>query len=149
MNKIIILIFLGVLIYNCGESPTKNKEPEYHDIRYLVLSSGDTTYVTYKDENGENKSITIAHETRHQRWEIEFKAKEGSNLYISAFSQGDYIGGVRLVSASVDIFIDGGLVSSDEAYAYSDECNCFDPITPDSPGWCYCMVSASFAGILW
>ncbi len=139
--KLVTTILAGLLFcWGCDDNPVEPEEI-YHDIRYAVSSSGDTTQVIYRDQNGKDQSVTIAHDTRIQVWEVKFKAKEGSDLWIFAESWGKGLSGVRLVSVSVFIFVDGGsAVAQNGVDADKNECSCVPIQLTD---WCLCMASAS------
>lgn len=138
--KLVTTILAGLLFcWGCDDNPVEPEEI-YHDIRYAVSSSGDTTQVIYRDQNGKDQSVTIAHDTRIQVWEVKFKAKEGSDLWIFAESWGKAIFGVRLVAASVFIFVDGGpAVATEAVNADYNECVC----VAVQPEVCFCIASVS------
>ncbi len=135
-------LFLLVAILFLVQCEKQSTEPEikYYDVKYVVSSSGDTTLVIYRDQNGKDQSVTIAHDTRIQVWEIKFEAKEGSDLWIFAQSWGKAIFGVRLVAASVFIFVDGGpAVATEAVNADYNECVC----VAVQPEVCFCIASVS------
>lgn len=138
MKQLLSLLAIIVLV-QCEKQSTE-PEIKYYEVKYVVSSSGDTTSVIYRDQNGKDQSVTIAHDTRFQVWEVKFKAKEGSDLWIFAQSWGEAIFGVRLVSASVFIFVDeGSAVAQNGVDAGKNECSC----VPVQPEVCFCIASVS------
>ncbi len=133
-----------IFLVQCEKQSTE-PEIKYYNVRYFVMSGGDTTSVMYLDENEEYQLIKFAHNERNETWQLEFKVEEGASLLIMATSRGyPYSQYLPVVYAWCYIYVDGG------AAVAHDAANC--SLKESGEGCSYweildyytCMASASY-----
>ncbi len=101
-------LLAAVILVQCGKQGTE-PEVKYYEVKYVVVSAGDTTSIIYNDENGESQYTIFAHDERHKTWQLEFQVREGANLSIIAQSYGEpFSQYLPVVSVWCYIYVDGG-----------------------------------------
>ena len=133
-----------IFLVQC-ENQSTEPEIQYYDVKYVVVSAGDTTQIIYNDEYGDSQYTIFAHDERHKTWQLEFKVREGSSLSIIAQSYGEAFSQfLPVVSVWCYIYVDGGAaVSSGTADACLNE-SCSGCTYWPLSDYYICMASATY-----